>query len=162
RLQLIERIKAEDPPRPRALDPHIPRDLETVVLKAIAKDPQGRYPSAEALAEDLRRFLADEPIPARRVSLARRLLPSGRRNKAVAALLVSVGVTLAAGFAVSTTQWIRADRHAAQEAELRGKESALREQESALREQMRRDLYTSDMLAVQQAWEAGNVKRMGD
>ena len=73
----------------------------------------------------------------------------------MAALLVSVVVTLAAGFAVSTAQWIRADRHAAREAELR-------EKESALREQARRDLYTSDMLAVQQAWEAGHVKRMGD
>jgi WD40 repeat protein len=61
---------------------------------------------------------------------------------------VSVVVTLAAGFAVSTAQWIRADRHAARE--------------SALREQMRSDLYTSDMLAIQQAWEAGHVKRMGD
>ena len=68
---------------------------------------------------------------------------------------MSVVVTLVVGFAVSTTQWIRADRHAAQEA-------LLREKESALREQMSRDLYTSDMLAVQQAWEVGNVKRMGD
>jgi WD40 repeat protein/serine/threonine protein kinase len=155
RLRLIEQIKAEDPQRPRVLDSRIPRDLETVVLKAIDKNPQGRYQSAEALGEDLRRFLVDEPIRARRVSLAGRLLRWGRRNKVVAALLVSVVVTLAAGFAVSTAQWIRADRHAAREAELR-------EKESALREQARRDLYTSDMLAVQQAWEAGHVKRMGD
>ena len=146
RLQLIEQIKAEDPPRPRALDPRIPRDLETIVLKAIAKDPQGRYPSADALGEDLRRFLADEPIRARRVSWAGRLLRWGRRNKAIASLLVSVVVTLVVGFAVSTAQWIRADRHAAREA--------------ALREQMARDLYTSEMLAVQQAWEAGHVERM--
>ena len=67
RLQLVEQIKAEDPPRPRALDRHIPRDLETIVLKAIAKDPQGRYSTADALSEDLRRFLADEPIRARRM-----------------------------------------------------------------------------------------------
>jgi WD40 repeat protein len=153
RLQLIERIKSEDPPRPRALDSRIPRDLETIVLKAIAKDPHGRYPSADTLGEDLRRFLADEPIRARRVSLAGRVLRWSRRNKAVAALLMSVVVTLVVGFAVSTAQWIRADRHAAREAGLRAKESALREQ-------MARDLYTSDMLAVQQAWEAGNVERM--
>ncbi len=50
RLQLIEQIKTEDPPRPRALDPRIPRDLETIVLKAIDKDPQSRYQSADALA----------------------------------------------------------------------------------------------------------------
>src|SRR5262249_10895221 len=69
RLKLIEQIKTEDPPRPRTLDPRIPRDLETIVLKAIDKAPQGRYSSADALGEDLRRFLADEPIRARRVSL---------------------------------------------------------------------------------------------
>jgi WD40 repeat protein/serine/threonine protein kinase len=146
RLKLIEQIKVEDPPRPRALDSRIPRDLETIVLKAMAKDPKERYPSADALADDLQRFLEDRPIRARRVSLAGRLLRWGRRNKAVAALLMSVVVTLAVGFAVSTAQWIRADRHAARE--------------SALRSDMARDLYTSDMLAVQQAWEAGNVERM--
>ena len=53
RLQLIEQIKTEEPPRPRPLDSRIPRDLETIVLKAIDKDPDRRYPSADAMAEDL-------------------------------------------------------------------------------------------------------------
>jgi serine/threonine protein kinase len=88
RLQLIERIKAEDPPRPRALDPRIPRDLETIVLKASAKDPKDRYPTAEALGEDLRRFLADEPIKARRVGPLERAWIWARRRPATAALLV--------------------------------------------------------------------------
>jgi len=66
RARLIERVSREDPPRPRRLDPHIPRDLETIVLKAIAKEPRDRYQTAEALAEDLRRVLADRPIRARR------------------------------------------------------------------------------------------------
>jgi WD40 repeat protein/serine/threonine protein kinase len=148
RLKLIEQIKTSEPARPRVLDPRIPLDLETIVLKSIARDPKDRYPSSDALSEDLRRFLADEPIRARRVSLGGRLLRWGRRNKSVAALLASVALTLVAGLAVSTSQWIRANRHAARE--------------SALREETRRDLYTSDMLAVQQAWEAGNVERMGD
>jgi WD40 repeat protein/serine/threonine protein kinase len=148
RLKLIEQIKEENPQRPRALEPRIPRDLETIVLKAIAKDPQDRYVSADALGEDLRRFLADEPIRARRVSLPVRLVHWGRRNKAVAGLLIGVVVSLAVGFAVSTTQWVRADRHAAREA--------------SLRSEIARDLYTSDMLGVQLAWEVGNVERMGD
>jgi WD40 repeat protein/serine/threonine protein kinase len=155
RMQLIEQIKTAEPARPRALDPRIPRDLETIVQKAIDKDPGRRYQAATELAEDLRRFLADEPIHARRVTWAGKLLRWGRRNKAVAALLMCVVVTLVAGFTVSTAQWIRADRHAAREAALRGKESALRAE-------MARDLYTSDMFATQQAWEAGNVERMGD
>jgi WD40 repeat protein len=112
RLKLIEKIKSEDPPRPRALDPRIPRDLETIVLKATAKAPKDRYPSADALGEDLRRFVADEPIRARRVSLAGRLLRWGRRNKAVAALIVGVVLSLAGGFAVSTVQWLRAEERA--------------------------------------------------
>src|SRR5262249_57057328 len=98
RLKLIEQIKAEDPPRPRVLDPRIPRDLETIVLKAIAKDPQGRYPSADALGEDLRRFLADEPIRARRGPPAGRRLPRGRPDKARAAPLLGVGRASVGGF----------------------------------------------------------------
>jgi WD40 repeat protein len=161
RLQLIELIKAAAPPRPRVLDSRIPRDLETIVLKAIEKDPQGRYPSADALGEDLRRFLADEPIRARRVSLAGRLLRWSRRNKAVAALLMSVVVTLVVGFAVSMAQWIRADRHAAREAGLSADLARELSTSERLSADLARELYTSDMLAVQQAWDAGNIKRAG-
>jgi WD40 repeat protein len=88
RLKLIEQIKAEDPPRPRALDSRIPRDLETILLKAIAKDPKDRYPSADALGEDLRRFLADEPIKARRVGPLERAWSWAKRRPAAAGLLV--------------------------------------------------------------------------
>ena len=56
------------PAPPRILDPTIPRDLETIVLKAIAREPGHRYATAEALAEDLRCFLDDRPIRARRVT----------------------------------------------------------------------------------------------
>jgi WD40 repeat protein/serine/threonine protein kinase len=96
RLQLIEQIKAEDPPRPRALDPRIPRDLETIVFKAIAKDPKDRYPTADDLGEDLRRFLADEPIRARRVGPLERALIWAKRRPAVAGLFFVSGVAVAA------------------------------------------------------------------
>ena len=62
RMQLIEQVKTAEPTRPRALDPRIPRDLETIVLKAIDKEPGRRYRGRGDLAEDLRRFLDDEPI----------------------------------------------------------------------------------------------------
>jgi WD40 repeat protein/serine/threonine protein kinase len=146
RERLIQQVTQGEPPRPRQLERGVPRDLETIVLKAIAREPAQRYATAAALAEDLQRFIADRPIRARPVSLAGRLLRWGRRNKAVAALLVSVVVTLVVGFAVSTVQWMRADRHAAREA--------------TLRREMARELYTSDMFAIQQAWEAGNIERM--
>ena len=64
----------------------IPRDLETIVLKAIEKDPGDRYATAEAMAEDLRRFLDDEPILARRVGAAERYLRWARRNPVIAVL----------------------------------------------------------------------------
>jgi WD40 repeat protein/serine/threonine protein kinase len=112
RLQLIEQIKTEDPHRPRALDSRVPRDLDTIVLKAIAKDPKERYPSADAMGEDLRRFLEDRPIQARRASSAERLLRWVRRNKLVAGLLASLLVTLVAGFLISTVQWFRAEANA--------------------------------------------------
>src|SRR5439155_10966092 len=69
RLHLVDQIGRQEPARLRMLDPRIPRDLETIIMKAIEKDPRRRYASAEALAGDLRRYLADEPIQARRIGL---------------------------------------------------------------------------------------------
>jgi len=105
RLGLIERVHKEAPPAPRTIDPHVPRDLETVVLKAIAREPKDRYTSAGALAEDLRRFLADRPVRARRTPLVERTWRWCRRNPwiagltGVAALLL---VIIAAGASVTT------------------------------------------------------------
>jgi WD40 repeat protein len=116
RLRLIERIKAEEPMRPRAIDVRIPRDLETIVLKAIEKDPAARYPSAEAMAEDLRRFLADEPIRARRASAAERGARWARHHPGMATLgavltAVLVMATVASLIAASRfrQQWLRAE-----------------------------------------------------
>jgi serine/threonine protein kinase/WD40 repeat protein len=87
RVALIERVCHCVPVRPRKLDRQIPRDLETIVLKAMARDPADRYHTAAAMAEDLRRFLADRSITARRASPPEQLRRWARRNKAVAALL---------------------------------------------------------------------------
>ena len=106
RLKLIERIKSEEPTRPRSIDARIPRDLETIVLKAIEKDPKARYQSAEAMGEDLRRFLADEPIRARQVSAVERYWRWARRNPVIAVMggvltavliVTTIGSLLAAG-----------------------------------------------------------------
>ena len=63
RLRLIEEIKSKDPVSLRSIDGRIPRDLETIVRKAIDKEPARRYSSAEAMAEELVRFLEDELDP---------------------------------------------------------------------------------------------------
>jgi serine/threonine protein kinase/WD40 repeat protein len=85
RGRLIQAILHDDPPRPRRLDRSIPRGLETIVLKCIEKEPGHRYPSAEALACDLERFLAGKPPLSRRVGPLRRLWSWSRRHKARAA-----------------------------------------------------------------------------
>ena len=106
RLKLIEQIKTEEPRKPRAIDARIPRDLETIVLKAIEKDPKARYQSAEAMGEDLRRFLADEPIRARQVSAAERYWRWARRNPVIAVLggvLTAVLVATTAGSMMAAT-----------------------------------------------------------
>jgi hypothetical protein len=90
RARLIQAITHQEPKAPRKLDPHTPRDLETIVLKAISKDPAGRYAAAEDLGEDLRRFLADRPIQARRTSTWERMRRWCRRNPGWAATLATV------------------------------------------------------------------------
>ncbi len=84
RLRLIEQVKAEDPIPPRQHDRRVPRDLETVILKAIDKDAKRRYPTADAMAEDLRRFLDDEPILGRRQSHSERYVRWARRHPGIA------------------------------------------------------------------------------
>ena len=101
RLKLIEQIKTEEPQKPRSIDARIPRDLETIVLKAIEKDPKARYQSAEAMGEDLGRFLADEPIRARQVSAAERYWRWARRNPAIAILGGVLTAVLVAATVVS-------------------------------------------------------------
>ncbi len=105
RRRLIRQVAQEEPPRPRKLNPDIPRDLETIVVKAIACDPGHRYQTAGELAADLKCFLEDRPIRARRTTPIGRLWRWCRRNRAVAALagtalalLVTVAVVASAGY----------------------------------------------------------------
>jgi serine/threonine protein kinase/WD40 repeat protein len=90
RQALMSRVLLDEPLPPRRVDPHIPRDLETIVLKATAKEPERRYATAEELAGDLRRFLDGEPIRARRTSAVERTRLWCRRNPAVAGLLGAI------------------------------------------------------------------------
>ncbi len=72
RQEMVQRILHDDPVRPRRINPSIPRDLETIIFKSIEKEPSARYGSAYELADDLKRFLEDQPIRARRPSLVNR------------------------------------------------------------------------------------------
>ncbi len=102
---LLSQNPLSDPERPRRIDPHIPRDLETIVLKAISLEPDNRYQSAGEMATDLDCFLNDRPILARRISSGERLWRWCRRNRTIStlagtalALLVLVAVLASVGY----------------------------------------------------------------
>ncbi len=90
KAQLVQQLTQAEPAPPRRLDRQVPRDLETIVLKATAKEPSRRYQTATDLAEDLRRFLTDKPIDARRPTLFERMWRLCRRNRLVASLTASI------------------------------------------------------------------------
>jgi serine/threonine protein kinase len=151
RQTLLFQIMKEEPRSPRAIDRSIPPELETIVLKAVAKDAAERYATAGALAEDLRRFLGNEPILARRPTMAQRARKWGQRHPAVVAatlgllLLVAVGSTVSAGLirveqakaeaeekrAKDEERKARAAQEQAQAAEAKAREAALRERQRA-------------------------------
>ncbi len=95
RLRLLARIRSDAPRPPRQACPSLPRDLNTIVLKALEKEPRLRYASAEALAADLRRFLGDRPISARQAGTMERAWRWCRRNPYLAMLATSVILLLA-------------------------------------------------------------------
>lgn len=88
-VTLAQRLQQRDIPRPRSINPAVPKDLETIVLKATAREPFARYATAAMLADDLKRFCEDLPILARRTTYFERLLRWSRRNPALAAAMGS-------------------------------------------------------------------------
>ena len=97
RGKLVEQILHQLPNAPTKIDPTIPRDLETIVLKATAKEPAARYRTAEEMVEDLGRYLADRPILARRSTAKERFVRWCRRNPLVASLTAAVMLVLVVG-----------------------------------------------------------------
>jgi WD40 repeat protein len=107
-LETLAHAKTAEPVPPTRLVPGLPRDLETIALKCLQKEPGRRYDSATALAEDLRRFLAGEPIVARPVGPLERAGRWCRRNPALAALAAAVVLVAALGLAGILWQWSEA------------------------------------------------------
>jgi hypothetical protein len=96
-LETVLQVLSVEPVAVRSLQPKVPKDLETICHKCLEKDAQKRYASAAALAEDLRRFLAGEPVVARPVGALGRVVKWVRRRPAVAGLLATVVLVSAAG-----------------------------------------------------------------
>ncbi len=173
RNRLILQVTQEEPPRLRKLDRSIPLDLETIVHKAMAREPGQRYATAGALAEDLARFVAGRPILSRRISTSERVWRWCRRNRLVASLLAALMAVFLASFIVVTGLWLRtnelyhqsegrrldsdrlrgvADRRSDEAELLRRESEQQRNEANRQREVTRRNLYYAQMHLAQQSW----------
>jgi eukaryotic-like serine/threonine-protein kinase len=157
-VETMRQVLSDDPVPPSRLQPKVGRDLETICLKCLEKEPARRYASAEALADDLRRAQANEPITARPASAWERGRKWVKRRPAVAALLllaalVPVALSSLAGFALNK----------AHESEIarRQEETALHEEEKA-KESLRQQLYLADCNVAHRAWQEGNSELAAD
>ncbi len=148
--ELVQQISDREPPLPRKTDPRIPRDLETIVLKAMAKRPTDRYASAQELAEDLNRFLAFEPVKARRVGPLGRTLRFAQRHR-----LLSVVSTTAAIAIVAVATWA----HLSVVAQYNKLLKAQEETETAL-EKAQQANRRSEAARRQQLWREASVIRL--
>jgi tetratricopeptide (TPR) repeat protein len=109
REEILKRIVFEEPKPPRQLNRALPADLETILLKAVAQEPERRYATAQELADDLRRWQGDRPILARRASGWERVRKWGRRHRPLVAaatvVVVLASVMLAAGLGWEAHEW---------------------------------------------------------
>jgi hypothetical protein len=176
-IDTLLQVTEQEPSRPRAINPDIPRDLETICLKCLEKEPARRYDGAEELAKDLERWLAGEPIHARPAGLSERAVKWARRRPAAAALAIVSAVALLSLLLFAGALWHNAEQRALAREDLdiaRKQTAAARTEvnriraearyleEKVFREQItaRRIRYAADMHSAHAAWEANNVPRM--
>jgi WD40 repeat protein/serine/threonine protein kinase len=145
-LDTVLQVMNNEPVPPRQLQPQAPRDLETVCLKCLHKEPGKRYASAAALADDLGRFLRGEPVKARPVGSLERGWRWCRRNPVVAGLLATVALSLLLGTAVALglAVWALGERDRADREATEANDNARRAYEGR---------YVSDLRLAQRAWE---------
>src|ERR1039457_4812762 len=149
--EILRKVTDFEPVAPRLLNPGLPRDLETICLKCLAKAPSRRYQSALELAQDLDRFLSGVPILARPAGRVEKVWRWSRRQPALAAALVGCVVILVGG--VSGILWQLRQTKAAQAVAIQKAKDEETQRKSAQHSElvMRQNLYAADMLGVQRA-----------
>jgi WD40 repeat protein/serine/threonine protein kinase len=169
---VLHQVLHDEPRPPRRLNDRIPCDLETICLKAMAKMPGHRYATAAQLADDLGRYLRDEPILARPVGPVRRLGRWCRRNPLSAGLAVTMAASVLAGIGIAS--YFAAEANARAKETGREQERAEKQEEAArqmdkLRQMadeqralVRRYLYFSHINMANIAWEEANVERVDE
>jgi hypothetical protein len=163
RQELLRQIAFEEPVNPRRLTEGVPQELETIVLKAMEKNPADRYGTAQELADDLRRYLADQPIRARRPSLAQHLAKWARRHRPLVTLalvmVLLVGIVALIGYATTMVALGREAEARQRAEEARGREVVEHQLAESQRDAAQDRLYVSNMRLAQAAWETGDVER---
>src|SRR5262249_47315165 len=109
-LETLMQVIYDEPAAPSQLQSKTPRDLETICLKCLHKEPLSRYKSAADLADDLHRFLAAEPVRARPVGPLERGWKWAKRRPALAAMTAVCALVITVSFALITRQWLEATR----------------------------------------------------
>ncbi len=132
-LETLDQVRRRDPVAVRQLQPAAPRDLETICMKCLAKEPTKRYSTAGELADDLQRFLQGKPIVARPVGVVEQVWKWVNRNRIVASLLAAILVVLIAGITVSSIAWANAveEKKKAENNELLAKTNETRANDTA-------------------------------
>jgi WD40 repeat protein len=159
---VLRQVAGDVPPGPRSVRRGVPRDLDAICLKCLAKGPLQRYATAGELADDLRRFLACEPVRARRPGVAERAGKWARRRPAAALLL---GATVLAALAAATAGVWHYDRLRAKNLEL-GAALEDADRQRALAEargvQARRENYATGVRLARERWEGGRTDAMAE
>jgi WD40 repeat protein len=159
RPTLIRHILEIEPRAPRRLDPSIPPEMETIVVKALEKDPADRYGSAQALADDLRRFLDHRPLAARRATRWERCRKWRRRNQALVTTATIILVMAAMGVSLSIGLVVNERNKALYERKLReSQETAFRLSEVAKRQ----NEYAANINLASRAWSLSKISKAKD